>query len=92
MQLTLDVKTLVVGIVLGIVLTAGLGAVGGSADKTDFGIAITNQGLALVQTANGSFYVVDAEKSTAERVIDRSKGSRDSAFTINSPARGTRGR
>ena len=92
MQLKLDVKTLVVGIVLGIVLTAGLGAVGGSADKTDFGIALTNQGLALVQTATGSFYVVDAEKSTAERVIDRSKGSRDSVFTINSPARSTKNR
>lgn len=92
MQLKLDVKTLVVGIVLGIVLTVGLGAVGGSADKTDFGIAITNQGFALVQTADGSFYVVDAEKSTAERVIDRSRGSRDSAFTINSPARPTQNR
>jgi len=92
MQLKLDVKTLVVGIVLGIVLTAGLGAVGGSADKTDFGLALTNQGFALVQTANGSFYVVDAEKSTAERVIDRSKGSRDSVFTMNSPARPTRKR
>ena len=90
MQFKLDVKTLVVGIVLGIVLTAGLGAVGGSADKTDFGIAIPNQGFALVQTANGSFYVVDAEKSTAERVIDRSRGSKGNAFTINSPGRGTK--
>ena len=90
MQFKLDVKTLVVGIVLGIVLTAGLGAVGGSADKTDFGIAIPNQGFALVQTADGSFYVVDAEKSTAERVIDRSRGSKGNAFTINSPGRGTK--
>ena len=92
MQLKLDVKTLVVGIVLGIILTAGLGAVGGSADKTDFGLALTNQGLALVQTTDGSFYVVDAEKATAERVIDRSRGSKDSVFTINSPARATRNR
>ena len=92
MQLKLDVKTLVIGIVLGIVLTAGLGAVGGSADKTDFGLAISEQGFALVQTADGSFYVVDAEKSSAERVVNRTKGSRDSAFTINSPARRTRDR
>lgn len=92
MQIRLDVKTLVIGIVLGLVLTAALGAVGGSADKTDFGIAITNQGLALVQTADGTFYVVDAERATAERVIDRSKGSRESVFTINSPTRSTRNR
>ena len=92
MQLRLDVKTLVVGIVLGIVLTVGLGAVGGSADKTDFGLAIPNQGFALVQTANGSFYVVEARNSTAERVIDRSKGSRGNAFTMNSPVRPTRNR
>ena len=91
MQLKLDVKTLVVGIVLGIILTIGLGAVG-SADKTDFGLAVAAQGFAVVQTADGSFYIVDAEKATAERVINRSKGSRDSAFTINSSSRGTRSR
>ncbi|MHC4069618.1 MAG: hypothetical protein ACYS18_07735 [Planctomycetota bacterium] len=92
MQLRLDVKTLVVGIVLGIVLTVGLGAVGGSADKTDFGLAVEDQGFALVQTANGTFYVVDAEKANAERVEDRSPGSRGAVFTINSPTRPTRNR
>ncbi|MCJ7692561.1 MAG: hypothetical protein MUO22_04010 [Sedimentisphaerales bacterium] len=92
MEIKLDVKTLVVGIVLGIVLTISLGAVGGSADKTDFGIAIPNQGFALVQTTNGNFYVVDAERATSELVEDKSKGSRGGAFTINSPARATRDR
>jgi len=92
MEIKIDVKTLVVGIVLGIVLTVSLGAVGGSADKADFGIAIPNQGFAFVQTTDGSFYVVDVEKATSELVMDESKGSRGGAFTINSPGRKTRDR
>lgn len=75
MELKLDVKTLVIGIALGIMITATLGVVGGSADKADFGIAIENQGFALVRTPNGSFYIVDAERATAERILDKSRGA-----------------
>ena len=36
MELKLDVKTLVIGIAIGVIITAAIGA--GSADKIDFGI------------------------------------------------------
>lgn len=75
MELKLDVKTLVIGIALGIIITAALGVNGGSADKADFGIAIQNQGFALVRTSDGAFYIVEAEKAIAERVLDKTKGA-----------------
>ena len=90
MELKLDVKTLVVGIVLGVIITAALGLNGGSADKADFGIAIPNQGFALVRTVDGSFYIVEAERSIAEAVVDKSKGARSRLFNLSSSSRGTR--
>ncbi|MBN2456662.1 MAG: hypothetical protein JXB29_09045 [Sedimentisphaerales bacterium] len=68
MKLELDVKTLVVGLILGIIVTIALGAAAGSADKADFGIAIENRGSALVRTEDGSFYIVDSQKAEAKRV------------------------
>ena len=80
MQLKLDVKTLVVGIVLGLVIAFALGVDGvrgvsprgtaGGASKADFGIAIEKDGLALVQTSDGSFFVVDPDKAMAVRVLE----------------------
>jgi hypothetical protein len=72
MELKLDVKTLVIGIVLGIIVTAVIGANGGSADKADFGIAIpssTSEGSALVRTADDGLYVVSAKSGMAIRVL-----------------------
>ena len=69
MELRVDVKTLVAGIVLGVIITAALGAVG-SADKTDFGIALPFKGLAIVRTENGSLFVVNSENGMAVRVLE----------------------
>jgi hypothetical protein len=77
MELKFDVKTLIIGIALGIIITAALGVNGGSADKADFGIALTNQGFALVRTADGSFYIVNPERATAERILDKTRGARN---------------
>ena len=71
MELKLDVKTLVIGIVLGIIVTAVIGAVG-SADKTDFGIAISSslgEGSALVSTSDGGLFLVSAKTGMAVRVL-----------------------
>ncbi len=68
MELKLDVKTLIIGIALGVVVTASLGQVSGSADKADFGIAVQNRGLALVRSVDGLLYVVDLEKAKAELI------------------------
>lgn len=72
MELKLDVKTLVIGIALGIMITAALGVVGGSADEADFGIAIpsaTGEGSALVRTADDALYIVSARSGMAVRVL-----------------------
>jgi hypothetical protein len=70
MELKLDVKTLVIGIALGIIITAVIGA--GSADKADFGVAIpssTGEGAALVRTADDGLYIVNSKSGMAIRVL-----------------------
>ncbi len=72
MELKLDVKTLVIGIAIGVVVTAVIGAGGGSADKADFGIAIpsaSGEGAALVRTADDGLYVVNTKSGMAVRVL-----------------------
>lgn len=76
MELKLDVKTLIVGILLGVIFTAALGVVGGSADKADFGVAIQKNGYALIRTSNGFLYLVDAEKAQAELVENKDNRNR----------------
>jgi hypothetical protein len=88
MELKLDVKTLVIGIALGAILAATLGANGVSADRADFGIALENKGLALVRTSDGAFYVIEAEKAAARRVEDETKGSRSKYLDFSSLSEG----
>ena len=76
MELKLDIKTLVIGIALGVILAATLGANGGSANRADFGISLEDKGWALIRTSDGAFYVIEAEKASARRVEDETKGSR----------------
>ena len=75
MELKLDVKTLVIGIALGIIVTAVIGAGVGSADKADFGIAIpssTGEGAALVRTSDDALYIVNSKSGMAIRVLQAS--------------------
>lgn len=72
MELKLDVKTLVIGIAIGVIATAVIGA--GSADETDFGIALpaytgTGDSSALVKTADDGLYIVNAKTGMAVRVL-----------------------
>ncbi|MFZ0033533.1 MAG: hypothetical protein WAK60_00915 [Sedimentisphaerales bacterium] len=97
MELKLDVKTLVIGIAVGIIAAAVIGA--GSADKTDFGIAIpssTGEGSALVRTADDGLYIVDAKNGMAIRVLqaniraetmDRRDTTRSKPFFLSSPSK-----
>jgi len=82
MELKLDVKTLVVGIALGVILAATLGA-SGSADETDFGIAVPRGGFAVVKTGNGAFYLIDVEKGGAVRIADETRGSKSKYFDFD---------
>jgi hypothetical protein len=72
MELKLDIKTLVIGIALGIIVTAVIGAGVGSADKADFGIAIPSnigEGVALVRTSDDGLFVVNPKTAMAVRVL-----------------------
>jgi hypothetical protein len=95
MELKLDVKTLVIGIAIGVIVTAVIGA--GSADKTDFGIAIPSyagEGSALVRTADDGLYIVNPKNGMAVRVLQASinaepfdrRNTKGRPFSLSSPS------
>jgi hypothetical protein len=97
MELKLDVKTLVIGIALGIIVTAVIGAGYGSADKADFGIAIPSsqgEGSALVRTADDGLYIVNPKNGMAIRVLQASinaeptdrRNTKCKPFSLSSPS------
>lgn len=101
MELKLDVKTLVIGIAIGVVVTAVVGA--GSADKTDFGIALpsaTSDGMALVRTADDGLYIVNSKTGMAVKVLlapslnyepyDR-RDVKGRTFSLNTPSQPQKG-
>lgn len=100
MQLKLDVKTLVIGIALGIIVTVAIGAGVGSADADRFGVAIQSQGNALVRTSDGSLYVVNPKEAMATQVLaftnlgadpdDSRTTSRSMVFNLEGPNRPSR--
>jgi hypothetical protein len=79
MKLKLDVKALVIGIALGVVLAAVMGGTDrrarpettlvGSADVSRFGMAIVAEGYGLVRTDEGTLYVVNPREGMAVRVL-----------------------
>ncbi|MCK4753530.1 MAG: hypothetical protein KAS75_08780 [Planctomycetes bacterium] len=69
MQLKLDVKTLLIGILLGAALIATIGAGVGSADATRFGIAVGSGGSAIIATQDGTLYVVNADTAMATPIL-----------------------
>jgi hypothetical protein len=75
MELKVDVKTLVIGIAIGVIVTVVIGAGYGSADKADFGIAIPSaigESSALVRTADDALYIISAKSGMAVRVLQAS--------------------
>jgi hypothetical protein len=98
MELKLDVKTLVVGIALGVIVTAVIGAGGGNADKADFGIAVlagTNEGYAVVRTSDNGLYIVNPQSGMATKVLQANlkanpsdrRDSNNRPFSLSSPSK-----
>ena len=87
MQPKLDVKTLVIGIVLGIIITVAIGAGGGSANEADFGIAIERGGSVLVRTQDSGLYLIDPVRVTAEMVVHQSGRYKGDPFRLSGPIR-----
>ena len=84
MQLKLDIKTLIIGIVLGFVIAIAIGA-GGTAEEADFGVAIQPRGTVLVKANDGSLYIIDPDRATAEMIEYRSGPFEGRFFTLNGP-------
>ncbi len=71
MQIRIDTKSLVVGLVLGIVVFVAMGEVLSGAGKTDFGLAIDYRGYALVRDNAGIVYMIDPQTARAQLVEHR---------------------
>lgn len=69
MQIRIDMKSLVTGLILGLVVFLAMGEVLGGAGKADFGLSIGYRGYALVRDNSGMTYVVDPQKARAEAVV-----------------------
>jgi len=97
MQLKLDVKTLVVGIVLGLVIAFVLGVNGvrgvsrgdaaGGADKADFGIAVQNKGTALVRTLDGNLFLIEPPSNKARLVLYESGPNKGRPLSVSGTGR-----
>lgn len=83
MQIRVDVKSLVVGFVLGAVVFLAMGQALSGAGKADFGIALENGGLALVGANDGTVYVVDPRTARAETVAHRDGPAKGLALNLN---------
>ena len=66
MQVKIDLKSIVIGVILGAVLVVALGAAGAS--RADFGIAVEQGGYALVRAHDGTMYVIDVRSADAELI------------------------
>jgi len=72
MKITIDIKTLIAGMILGAIIIMVSGAGEGSADTDRFGIAIPTDGYGLIRTQDGGFFVVNPKNAMASRVMSYS--------------------
>ena len=68
MKITLDIKTLVVGFLLGALFMCALAATGRRGDLVSFGIAVPSGGWAIVKTDKDRAYIVDKATGVAKAV------------------------
>ncbi len=84
MKITIDIKTLIMGIILGAIIVMVSGAGAGSADTDRFGIALPKDGYGLIHTQDGGFYVINPKNAMAARVMSYNNlsSSPDNSRTI----------
>ena len=94
MKVAIDIKTLVIGLILGVVLAFSLGINGSG--KSDFGVSLDSDGYSLVRVEDGGFYVVNPRTAMATHVIefrdlgdkpDKSRTLRGRLFNANNSSR-----
>jgi len=67
MKITLDIKTLILGFLCGVLFSFALGAYGGSGGA-GFGIAVPSGGKAVIKTERGAGYVLEPSSGRAIRI------------------------
>ena len=66
MQIKIDIKSLVFGLVIGAVVFLMMGQVyEGGAGRTDYGLAVERTGFAIVRDKENIIYVVDPQREKA---------------------------
>jgi hypothetical protein len=68
MQIKIDVKSLIVGLVLGSVVFLVMGQMYDGAGKSDFGLAVDRTGFAIVRDKGGIIYIIDPQREKASLV------------------------
>ena len=67
MKITLDIKTLVIGFLLGALFMCALAA-SGRRDITSFGIPVESGGWAILKTDRDHAYIVDKDTGVAKAI------------------------
>lgn len=83
---------LFIGVLLGVLVTLVMGQSLGGAGKADFGIAVENDGYAVVEGHDGTMYVITPQTGRAEIVENRDGPYRGSALNLNQRIRRERER
>jgi hypothetical protein len=65
MQIKIDVKSLIIGLVLGAVVFLVMGQVNDGAGETDYGLAVDRTGFAIVRDKENIIYVIDPQREKA---------------------------
>ncbi len=68
MKITLDIKTLVIGFLLGAIFMCALAATGRRGDITSFGVPVPSGGWAIVKTDRDYAYIVDKDTGVAKAI------------------------
>ena len=82
MKFSNDAKTLLIGILTGVLLTLVMGQAVSGAGRADFAIALENNGMALVRANDGVLYVINPETGRSEIVQYRDGPHKGSAFNL----------
>ena len=83
---------LFIGVLLGVLITLVMGQSLDGAGKADFGIAVQNDGFAIVEGYDGTLYVVTPQSGRAEIVENRDGPYRGGALNLNQRIRRERER
>jgi hypothetical protein len=69
MQIKIDIKSLIVGLIIGAVVFLAMGQVYSGAGEADFGFTVDRTGFAIVRDKAGIAYVIDPQRERAKIIF-----------------------